>query len=76
MMALIAFMSNCSAQDSRNEEYYIFKKGDKNGIGKWYLGRQIAYVMDSQGINWLERSDRGKEENTSRLLKNMDIQSS
>lgn len=54
---------------------YIYKKGDFNGIGKWYLGREIAYVMGYEGINWLERSTREKEENTSKLIKNMNIKS-
>ena len=44
-----------------------------NGIGKWFLGREIAYVMGYEGINWLERSSREKEENTSKLIKNMKI---
>ncbi|KOY52835.1 class I SAM-dependent methyltransferase [Polaribacter dokdonensis] len=52
---------------------YTYKKGDFNGIGKWYLGREIAYVMGFEGINWLERSSREKEENTSKLIKNMNI---
>jgi ubiquinone/menaquinone biosynthesis C-methylase UbiE len=61
-------------KDSKSEETYTFQKGDPNGIGKWYMGREIAYVMGYQGINWLERSDREKEENTSQLLMNMNIQ--
>lgn len=61
----------CTAQDSN--ENYTFKKGDPNGIGKWYLGREIAHVMGFQGIGWLERPEREEEENTSILLRNMDI---
>lgn len=52
---------------------YTFKDGDPNGIGKWYMGREIAHVMGFQGMGWLERSNREEEENTSTLLKNMDI---
>ena len=54
---------------------YTFKKGDVNGIGKWYMGREIARVMGFQGIGWLERSDREKEENVSTLIKNLKIES-
>ena len=54
---------------------YTFKKGDVNGIGKWYMGREIAHVMGFQGIGWLERSDREKEENVSNLIQNMRIES-
>lgn len=53
---------------------YTFKKGDPNGIGKWYMGREIAYVMGYQGMGWLERPEREAEEKTSLLIKNLEIQ--
>jgi hypothetical protein len=66
--------SNCNAQNKKeSKDTYTFKKGDYNGIGKWFLGREIAYVMGYEGINWLERSSREKEENTSKLIKNMNL---
>ena len=46
-----------------------------NGIGKWYMGREIAHVMGFQGIGWLDRPEREEEENTSKLLGNMNIES-
>ncbi len=52
---------------------YTYKKGDYFGIGKWYLGREIAYVMGYEGISWLERPNREDEEKTSILIKNMKI---
>jgi len=51
----------------------VYKQGGPNGIGKWYMGREIAHVMGFQGMNWLERPEREEEENTSILLKNMYI---
>ena len=70
------FISNKSfSQELIQENYYTFKRGDYNGIGKWYMGREIAYVMGFQGIGWLERSEREKEENVSSLIKNMKIKS-
>jgi SAM-dependent methyltransferase len=70
------FISNKSfSQEIIQEDYYNFKRGDYNGIGKWYMGREIAYVMGFQGIGWLERSEREKEENVSSLIKNMKIKS-
>ena len=69
-------MSNeCIGQKTITDKNYIFKRGDNNGIGKWYMGREIAYVMGYQGIGWLERSDREKEENVSNLIENMRIKS-
>lgn len=52
---------------------YTYKKGDYSGIGKWYQGREIAHVMGYQGMPWLERDDREKEENTTTLIANMKI---
>lgn len=63
------------SQDSISKEVYTFKEGDPNGIGKWYMGREIAHVMGFQGINWLERPERETEENTTALLHNMEIAS-
>ncbi len=60
----------------QKSEEYQFKNGDKYGIGKWYMGREIANVMGFQGISWLERSEREKEEETSSLIRNMKIKSS
>jgi len=76
LLLLALTMTACgqTIKDNNDEETYTFKDGDPNGIGKWYMGREIAHVMGYQGINWLERSDREKEENTSQLLKNMNIQ--
>mgnify|MGYP003664579637 FL=1 len=61
------------AQDKTLNANYTYKKGDPNGIGKWYMGREIAYVMGYQGMQWLDRPEREKEENTSTLLLNMAI---
>lgn len=33
-----------------------------DGIGKFYLGREISQVMGHPGIGWLERDDREREE--------------
>ncbi len=74
LISIVLFFSNyCKAQNSIVESKYTFKNGDYNGIGKWYMGREIAYVMGYQGIGWLERSEREKEENVSKLIKNMRI---
>lgn len=61
------------AQSKEKDSIYTYKRGSYDGIGKWYKGREIAYVMGFQGIGWLERPEREKEENVSTLIKNMDI---
>ena len=46
---------------------------DPNGIGKFYLGREIAHVMGHQGISWLERPEREQEEGLTQLVKALDL---
>jgi ubiquinone/menaquinone biosynthesis C-methylase UbiE len=67
-LLLICFSSSLIAQDS-----YTYKKGDPNGTGKRYMGREIAHVMGFEGMSWLNRPEREKEENTVKLLTNMNI---
>ncbi|MFM9267497.1 class I SAM-dependent methyltransferase [Tychonema sp. BBK16] len=44
-----------------------------DGIGKFYMGREIAQVMGYQGAGWLERPSRGMEEKSKRLVNNLDL---
>tara|TARA_B100000767_G_scaffold252470_1_gene256257 strand:- start:147 stop:872 length:726 start_codon:yes stop_codon:yes gene_type:complete len=75
LFTVLLFSNQCVGQEPNDDKKYNFKRGDDNGIGKWYMGREIAYVMGFQGINWLERSERAKEENVSNLIQNMRIKS-
>jgi tRNA A58 N-methylase Trm61 len=42
--------------------YETRRDHDPNGIGKFYLGREIAHVMGHQAADWLERPEREEEE--------------
>ena len=46
---------------------------DPNGIGTYYLGRQIAHVMGHDGASWLERTGRRQEEGTDLLIKELKL---
>ena len=41
---------------------------DRNGIGKFFMGREIAHVMGHQAADWLERPEREREERTDLLV--------
>jgi ubiquinone/menaquinone biosynthesis C-methylase UbiE len=41
---------------------------DPNGIGTFYMGREIAHVMGHQAADWLERPEREEEERTDLLI--------
>lgn len=44
------------------DDYQFQRNHDPDGIGKIYMGREIAEVMGHQGAGWLERSSRSSEE--------------
>ena len=75
LLNILLFSNKSLAQNNTDDQKYIYKTGDYNGIGKWYMDREIAYVMGYEGIGWLERSQREKEENVSKLIQNMGIKS-
>jgi ubiquinone/menaquinone biosynthesis C-methylase UbiE len=50
-------------------KYTYRKVHDPDGIGKFYMGREIAWVMGYQGAEWLDRPERVKEEGSDKLLK-------
>ena len=71
---VIAFQINViNAQVIVKDTLYTYKEGDPNGIGKWYMDREISLVMGHVGIDWLNRPEREKEENTAKLIRNMKI---
>ena len=41
---------------------------DPNGTGKFYMGREIALVMGHEAAGWLDRPEREKEEQPTRLV--------
>ena len=48
--------------------YESRQQHDPNGIGKFYMGREIAHVMGHQAADWLERPQRQQEERTDKIL--------
>jgi ubiquinone/menaquinone biosynthesis C-methylase UbiE len=54
--------------DSASAHYELRREHDPNGIGKFYMGREIAHVMGHQAADWLERPEREQEERPDALL--------
>jgi protein-L-isoaspartate O-methyltransferase len=58
-----------AAEETRPPEArYETRKASRDGIGKFYFGREISQVMGHQGAGWLERPERLEEERTDLLL--------
>ena len=52
------------AQKSVPDPLYTYQPASSGGIGKFYLGREIAHVMGASNSAWLDRNTRPQEENT------------
>lgn len=52
---------------------YETKRASRDGVGKFYFGREISQVMGHQGASWLERPEREVEERTDLLLAALDL---
>ncbi len=52
---------------------YTTASPSADGIGKIFMGREIAKVMGHPGIGWLERTEREKEEAPSKAIAMLDL---
>ncbi len=48
--------------------YKQLKRPNVEGIGKFYMGREISHVMGHRGARWLERPEREREEGTTEMI--------
>jgi SAM-dependent methyltransferase len=62
--------------DPANAPRYEYRANhDPDGIGKFYMGREIAHVMGPGGIEWLDRPTREEEEHPAKVLDILDLHS-
>ena len=78
--ALLSLVAACggaaehSAPAGAAEPHYETRAlHDPDGIGKVYLGREIAHVMGPGGVPWLERPEREAEERPQLLIEALAI---
>jgi ubiquinone/menaquinone biosynthesis C-methylase UbiE len=62
------------SKSDKNSRYEFKANHDPNGIGKFYMGREIAHVMGHLHASWLERPEREKEEQPDKLHKALKIE--
>ncbi len=67
LFARLAFVL-CFAASAQAADVYVERRGSPDGIGKFYMNREIAHVMGHQAAGWLERPERNDEEGTEKLL--------
>jgi ubiquinone/menaquinone biosynthesis C-methylase UbiE len=75
LLALIACASDepASAATKSDNNHYTYTQINRDGIGKFYMGREISHVMGHQGARWLDRPERVTEERTDLAIDNLPI---
>ncbi|MGF1459793.1 MAG: class I SAM-dependent methyltransferase [Leptolyngbyaceae cyanobacterium] len=56
-----------------HDQGYHFQQPSQDGIGKVYMGREIAQVMGHQGAYWLERPSRVLQEHPQIVVDRLDL---
>ena len=62
------------AQDSQPSYYREKRIHNPDGIGRYYMGREIARYMGHQGMMWLERPSRQEEEKPDLTVENLNLE--
>lgn len=74
---LVVICIGCKGQvntNTQNDSVYTTAPGSIDGIGKFYMGREIAHVMGAAGSEWLERSSRQQEEHSAQAIDSLPLQ--
>lgn len=69
----IALLGACTARGdapaaATTQAVYEYREASRDGIGKFYMGREIAHFMTHHGADWLERPEREEEEKPQALV--------
>jgi precorrin-6B methylase 2 len=62
-----------AAKTTESSRYEFRRFHDPNGIGKFYMGREIALVMGAPAAGWLERPEREKEEQSTKMIDSLGL---
>lgn len=60
------------SEDSIAEGYHTGRK-TRDGLGKYYFGREIAHFMSHQAAPWLDRPERDKEERPDLVIASLQL---
>jgi SAM-dependent methyltransferase len=72
VLAVLIWSLLCSLQ-AQAPRYENREQHSRDGIGKFYMGREISHVMGHQAADWLERPERNAEEHTELLVKTLPV---
>jgi SAM-dependent methyltransferase len=72
-LGALALVSPATKSYAATNRYEFRQEHDRDGIGKFYMGREIARVMGHEAADWLERPERDEEEHTAVLVEQLKL---
>ena len=77
LLSLILGINSCAINSNiaaNSDLIYQYRNiHNPEGIGKFYLGREIAKVMGHESARWLERASRSYQEKPENAIDNLDL---
>jgi ubiquinone/menaquinone biosynthesis C-methylase UbiE len=73
LLVAIAFLITTLPVFAEASLYEERTNHDPDGIGRFYMGREIAQVMGHQGAGWLERRSRESEEQPQKVITALEL---
>lgn len=82
LSAILLCVASCEAQKRPQQSTieqqpdaprYSTTQASRDGIGKWYMDREISHVMGHLGASWLERPERETEEQPQLIIENLGL---
>lgn len=70
---LVTWQAPSVPEAAQTNQIYQTRSPSHDGIGKVYMGREIAQVMGHLGAGWLERPGREREEQPQKLVNALDL---
>jgi SAM-dependent methyltransferase len=74
VLSLLALVADGDELPDRQPRYQQQRPANAEGIGKFYMSREIAHVMGHPAAAWLERPEREREERPDLLYEALDLQ--
>ena len=75
LVLLILITSLAPAFAAEHPGYVVAPERATTGIGKFYMGREISWVMGHLAAGWLNRPERVQEERPDEVVANMGLES-
>lgn len=73
LLSLLGLHQAACTQTPEDKGGYEYREGSRDGIGKWYMGREISHTMHHAHAEWFDRPEREREERPAKMISRMEL---